>query len=893
MKSINLGILFAIIFLYFFVVYDINFHGPDKPVYFAYTASVVEDGDLNIVDEVSPDFDQLIVSKKYNLPDFHNHGGVIFWVPFYLYAKLIYFTIERFHFLYDFDAIAKSALSFSTIITGFLIILFSYLLVVNFFSPKIALYSLIMLFLGTPFFYYVLFQGGNANIVGCLFSVISLMFCYYAASSNRLYWFLYGTFFSLAVTVKTEIWFQVVFILPFFFYLLGNKKVLLKYGIYFLSGFIPVLFLRAINAYLKYGVVHLEEVIYFASAKYAPTYSFNGLFGSYKGVFYTSPVLYLCLIGFFIMLFNIMKKSRFYFKKVSMNDAFLLFLSLYLLLKMILIGKIFSPAGDSLSIRVLLTEFPVFVLLFAYTLQFFKKYIRFFLPLLGLFILWNLLIISEHIAGLEWMYITGKPDIFKRMLTLSYVADLLFHARSLHVKVWNIPAVIAIFMAVCYFNRRFKKYGSRFFIVKKVFPLFTTYSFIAYMAITILNVFNNNRNVASLKTQGFFKNARIIETSAFKMTTVENEQHLGTLFNMMQFYALEGNDKRVLSLHKLREKLFGVKERSYSYFNKPQRAYINLAESYKKCGRYKKAIACYDKVLQINPYDTDALISLGDIYRIRSDYIEAIKSYEKALDINPVLINPCIRLAHIYEQINNFDKAVEYYKKCIEINPGSVNVYCDLANLYKLKEDYDNAIVYYKKFIGLTFKNADAYKNLAESYYGKKDYNNALKYYKQTIKLNPDMEDAYTAIADIFLATSDYQKAIEYLKKAVVTSPHTVDIYERLADSCNKVNNYSEAIKYYKDIVKIDPANIDAYIQLGHIIYNKTHKYDLAANYYKEALKRNPDSIESYMSLGDLYYYRYTDYDNAISYYQEVIKRVPNSADVYLKIAEIYTIKRG
>ena len=57
-------VFFLVFCLYIFAVYDIGFNGADEPIYYAYTASVVEDGDLNAINEVSPQFDQFTVSKN-------------------------------------------------------------------------------------------------------------------------------------------------------------------------------------------------------------------------------------------------------------------------------------------------------------------------------------------------------------------------------------------------------------------------------------------------------------------------------------------------------------------------------------------------------------------------------------------------------------------------------------------------------------------------------------------------------------------------------------------------------------------------------------------------------------------------------------------------------------
>ncbi|MDD4895049.1 MAG: hypothetical protein PHW54_07050, partial [Candidatus Omnitrophica bacterium] len=85
----------AFIFLYLFFVYDINFHGPDEPIYYAYTASIVDDGDFNIINQINLNQSNSYISKTNNLPDFHSYGAVVLWAPFYAYAKFAYFLADK------------------------------------------------------------------------------------------------------------------------------------------------------------------------------------------------------------------------------------------------------------------------------------------------------------------------------------------------------------------------------------------------------------------------------------------------------------------------------------------------------------------------------------------------------------------------------------------------------------------------------------------------------------------------------------------------------------------------------------------------------------------------------------------------------------------------------
>ncbi len=331
LKSLTVVFIFFAFFLYLFFIYDVNFHGPDEPIYFAYTASIVDDGDMNVINQLLSKYEQFNfdLSATYNLPDFHNHGGVVLWVPFYAYAKFIFVLANKIKLsslaAYGLEKITKSMLSFSTVLFGFLAFLLSYLLCRTFFSGLISFLSTLVLFFGTPFFYYTLFETGNANIIASLFSLLSIWFCSYAISMKRWHWFLYGMLFSISVAIRSDLWFQIIFIFLFLILLRLSKQAILSNVAYFLSGFFIILTLRAANAFIKYGTLHIEELFYVSSfLRYKSTYNFDNLFNSFRGIFYTSPVLYICFFGLVLTVINLFKKNRDIIRKKQ--DIFLLVL---------------------------------------------------------------------------------------------------------------------------------------------------------------------------------------------------------------------------------------------------------------------------------------------------------------------------------------------------------------------------------------------------------------------------------------------------------------------------------------------------------------------------------------------------------------------------------------
>jgi len=555
-----------IFFLYLFLVYRTDFHGPDKPIYFAYTASVVEDGDLNAINHLDKNYPYYLpegkigVSKTYNLPDFHNHGGVVLWVPFYLYAKFIYFVDKKSNLLklkdYGKERITKAVLSYSTIVFSFFTIFFTYFLGRILYSPGITICSILTIFLGTPFFYYSLFEPGNANITAALFAVLLISIGLYAANMRKSFWFFYGLLFGIASVVKVDLWFYIVFIFMLYLFLLRIKRTNILSGMYFLVGFIPLFLLKTINDYIKYGSLHMGE---FSLINFKASFLTDQLFSNYRGFFYTSPVFYICILGLLFYIIAVFKNRGEW--KQRFQEIFVILLGFLVLIKILIIAKRFAWGGGTCGARPLLTEFPIFVVLFARVLYTKKKqYLTWFLVLLVLLcIIWNLLVISEYMLGVDLKYIANAPDLGIRLKNIGCVLKHLITIKDLDLKLkLSIPLLIVVFY-ITYILKRlissasipWKRWNHKNVVLLRIFYIFTAYVSISYVVITGLNLINNRRNVARLKKQGFFKDVKVLTMKNF-----EKIENAGSMDEMIAYFTLKGDFNRVDSIKKHKKEMY-------------------------------------------------------------------------------------------------------------------------------------------------------------------------------------------------------------------------------------------------------------------------------------------------------------------------------------------------
>ncbi|MCK5494237.1 MAG: glycosyltransferase family 39 protein, partial [Candidatus Omnitrophica bacterium] len=487
------------------------------------------------------------------------------WAPFYIYAKVIYFFADKLNLsnlgYFEFEKVAKCLMSFSTVVFTILTLIFTYFIVRKFFSYKITILSILVVFFGTPIFYYSLFNVANANIVATLLSVILILFYLQIMDKGKIPWLVCGLFFSICIAVKVDLWFHSLFIFSFFIYHVIGRRISWVKGIFFLIGIVPGIALKTINDYIKYGNLHIGEV---CTLNLKGNYLLDQLFSSYRGFFYTSPVFYICLAGICLILLDYLKKNKNNYSSFKNVNIVALFLCLYVLIKIIVLGWRYAWGGGTCGARPLLTEFPVFVLLYAIVSQIQKKRLTniIFYGISIICIFWNFLIISEYMSGKDLIYVSGFPPIIQRFSNIKYVLMPLFQLKEIGLKLKIcIPLIIAVGLIILFILKilgnlkvwgKLKNFKSQNDSLR-FYYLFTVYLSVGYMIVTGLNVFNNRINVRNMKNAGFFNNHKVI--SSYEFGKVEN---LGSINEMIFYFTLRGDEDRVNKLKKQKIEIYGA-----------------------------------------------------------------------------------------------------------------------------------------------------------------------------------------------------------------------------------------------------------------------------------------------------------------------------------------------
>jgi len=114
----------------------------------------------------------------------------------------------------------------------------------------------------------------------------------------------------------------------------------------------------------------------------------------------------------------------------------------------------------------------------------------------------------------------------------------------------------------------------------------------------------------------------------------------------------------------------------------------NLAKVYRIQNKLEKSKKAFKNLIELDPYNFEALVALGTIYVKLADYDEGIRTYQKVLSLKDNNPRVFLSMGHALKTVGRRKECEDSYLKAIELYPLCGEGYWSLANLktYKFSE---------------------------------------------------------------------------------------------------------------------------------------------------------------------------------------------------------------
>ena len=220
----------------------------------------------------------------------------------------------------------------------------------------------------------------------------------------------------------------------------------------------------------------------------------------------------------------------------------------------------------------------------------------------------------------------------------------------------------------------------------------------------------------------------------------------------------------------------------------------------------RKAIEQLQKVTEKEPKDAESWVALGRLYRVSNNSVDAEKAYNKALEAEADNEEALTGLAMLYSDLGDNKRAIEKLKLATEKNPNERTLIA-LGTAYEQLRDYKNAADTLKKALEMQPDNTRLQAGLANNLMLSDRVEEALSIFEKLSSDEPTNVQPKLRIAEIYRVKHDYVKAAEALKKAKALNPQDMEVrYEevRLLEAQSK---YTEAISHAEGAGRRDGAS--------------------------------------------------------------------------------------
>jgi eukaryotic-like serine/threonine-protein kinase len=315
--------------------------------------------------------------------------------------------------------------------------------------------------------------------------------------------------------------------------------------------------------------------------------------------------------------------------------------------------------------------------------------------------------------------------------------------------------------------------------------------------------------------------------------------------------------------------------------------YAGLGEAYRLKYQLDKnpkwtelALTSATKATALNSNLPTAFVTLGEIHNVTGKNDLALEEFQRALQFDPRNADALKGLAHAYENAGRPADAEGAYKKAIALRPDYWDGYNSLGNFYDGQGKYDDAVAQFQHAIQLTPDNAQLYSNLAAVYLDSGD-TKKLPLAEAALKKSIELSPSYPAYANLgFLYSSQRrfaesaaacEKALQLNDKDFLVWANLAAAYDGLQDPVKADAARDKELPLLERAVEAGPRDAGAQARLA-LLYAQRKLRDKALGRVQTALALAPDDPDVLENVGEAYE-TLGDRKHAIEYIEKSLQK--------------------
>ncbi len=183
----------------------------------------------------------------------------------------------------------------------------------------------------------------------------------------------------------------------------------------------------------------------------------------------------------------------------------------------------------------------------------------------------------------------------------------------------------------------------------------------------------------------------------------------------------------------------------------------------------------------------------GIKFHTNKDYENAKILYNRVLNSEPLNYNALRHLGILYQDQHNYREAYEYFIKAVKANTNGFEALNNLGTIHLHNKSYDLALKCFKRSLEINNKYVPTINNLAGYYHKKNEAKKSLHFATQALELQPDNPMAQNQYAKALIINSKLEEAIELLEKLNKQFPENDDFKFNLSSAYREIGEFNKA----------------------------------------------------------------------------------------------------
>jgi tetratricopeptide (TPR) repeat protein len=317
-----------------------------------------------------------------------------------------------------------------------------------------------------------------------------------------------------------------------------------------------------------------------------------------------------------------------------------------------------------------------------------------------------------------------------------------------------------------------------------------------------------------------------------------------------------------------------------------------LGAAYEQLKQSKKAIAAYQRSVNMEPENLDATRALAQALLADNQLNEAQKVFQQLVDADPEDVAALDRISEIQRRQGKYTQALTTVRKARAKDPNSLEAGYNEGLLLDVLGRYDEAIAVYEKMAELTVHANGAYtpeekanrsiflERLGSVYHEQNKTAEAIATYQKMVELGGDFaKRGYQGQVDTYRDAKNFEEATAICRKAVAANPDDRDLKLLLAWQLADTGKLDEGLAMANGLLTGKAGDREVYLQISQIQLRLKHwkeAEDALAKAEPFAVK-DEDKANLFFQKGALAE-REKKYDQAEQLFHKVLEIDPNNA---------------